>query len=128
MKDFSKVMAGVFLCLIAEALFEELTKHFSLPLAHDAQMHLPKNAFFYGSLILLLLSVMCDWIKTEAVKRYALRNGIGGFSRNPFSNLSATYRLMPTLPQSPLRTRVRLLELASVILMLGFASCMYLSS
>jgi hypothetical protein len=34
MKEFSKLMAGVFLCLLAEALLIELHKRFSVPVGH----------------------------------------------------------------------------------------------
>jgi hypothetical protein len=34
MKEFSKLMAGVFLCLLAEALLLELHQRFSVPVGH----------------------------------------------------------------------------------------------
>ncbi len=50
MKDFSKLMAGVFLCLIAEALLDELTKHFSLPTGHDALIQRLQMIFAFAGL------------------------------------------------------------------------------
>jgi hypothetical protein len=75
---------------------------------------------YSGWFLFFLAGISADWLRNSLLKKFANANGIENISASPFGYSAAVKQIRQSIPEGPLRNRVKIIELTSGICWLAF--------